>query len=329
MNWKGKKVLVTGAGGFIGSHLVENLVELGAGVRAFLRYTSDNDIGNLNELSSRVRESIEIYYGEIRDFDSVKGAMDDIDIVFNLAALIGIPYSYQHPIEVFETNTFGILNILSASRDMQLERIIHTSTSEVYGSALYVPIDEKHPLQPQSPYSASKIAADAMAMSFYYSFGTPLSIIRPFNTYGPRQSVRAVIPTIILQLINKSKISLGSLKPKRDFTFVKDTVNGFIKMAASPKSIGETINIGSSIEISIEDLAKKIAALIGKEIRIRTDNIRLRPEKSEVNRLFASHEKAKKLIDWQPAYSLEQGLKETIEFYKKNSKKYYIDQYGV
>jgi len=329
INLKNKKILVTGAGGFIGSHLVEALLKRGAKVRAFLRYTSDSDIGHLSELEPAVRDAIEMYRGEIRDFDSVKGAMKDIDIVFNLAALVGIPYSYQHPIEVFETNTFGIMNILSAGREIQLERIVHTSTSEVYGSALYIPIDEKHPLQPQSPYSASKIAADSLALSFYYSFGTPVSIIRPFNTYGPRQNIRAVIPTIILQLINKDEISLGNLEPTRDFTFVKDTVEGFIKIAESSKSIGEVINIGSSFEISMGDLAKRIAAFLGKELRIKSDRIRFRPKQSEVNRLFASNKKAKELIDWQPVYTLEQGLKETIEFYKTNLEKYYTDQYGV
>jgi len=328
-NLKNKKILVTGAGGFIGSHLVEALVKLDAKVRAFLRYTSDSGIGHLSELEPAVREDIEMYRGEIRDFDSVKKAMKDIDIVFNLAALTGIPYSYQHPVEVFETNTLGILNILSASRDMQLKRIVHTSSSEVYGSAQYVPIDEKHPLQPQSPYSASKIAADSLALSFYYSFGTPVSIIRPFNAYGPRQSIRAVIPTIILQLLKRNKISLGNLQTKRDFTFVKDTVQGFIKIAESPESIGEIINVGSSSEISIEDLAKKISAITGRQLHIDTDKVRLRPEKSEVKRLFASNKKAKELTDWQPNYSLDKGLGETVEFYRRNLKDYYTEEYGV
>lgn len=329
MNWKGKRVLVTGAGGFIGSHLIEYLVTQGAKVRAFLRYTSSNSYGQLDDLSETVKENLEIYKGEVREFDSVKGAMKNMDIVFNLAALVGIPYSYQHPFEVFETNTLGILNILSIARDMKLERIVHTSTSEVYGSALYVPIDEKHPLQPQSPYSASKIAADAIAMSFYYSFGMPVSVIRPFNTYGPRQSARAIIPTIILQLIKENEISLGSLEPKRDFTFVKDTVYGFIKIAESPNSIGEVINIGSSSEISVRDLAEKIAHILGKELRVNIDKTRIRPQQSEVKRLLASNKKAEELVGWKPGYTLDEGLKETVEFYKLNWKKYYKEQYGV
>lgn len=329
MNWKGKRVLVTGAGGFIGSHLTEYLINHGAAVRAFLRYTSGGSYGQLDELSEDIKDKLEIYKGEVREFDSVKGAMKNIDVVFNLAALIGIPYSYQHPFEVFETNTLGILNILSIARDMKIERIVHASTSEVYGSAQYVPIDEKHPLQPQSPYSASKIAADAIAMSFYYSFGTPVSIIRPFNTYGPRQSVRAIIPTIILQLIKKDEISLGSIETKRDFTFVKDTVSGFIKIAESQNSIGEAINIGTSSEISVGDLAKKIAHILGKELKVSVEKERIRPKQSEVSRLLASNQKAKELVGWKPEYSLDAGLKETVEFYKLNWKKYYKEEYGV
>lgn len=329
MNWKGKRVLVTGAGGFIGSHLIESLTKSGAAVRAFLRYTSGGSDGQINELDDFIKRDVEIYKGEIREFDSVKGAMKDIDIVFNLAALVGIPYSYQHPFEVFETNTLGILNILSIARDMKLEKIIHTSTSEVYGSALYVPIDEKHPLQPQSPYSASKISADAIAMSFYYSFDMPVSIIRPFNTYGPRQSARAIVPTIILQLINKDEISLGNLEAKRDFTFVKDTVSGFIKISESPDSIGEVINIGSSTEISVRGLAEKIAHLLGKKLKVHVDKARIRPQQSEVKRLLASNQKAKKLLGWKPKYTLDAGLRETVEFYKLNWKKYYKKEYGV
>ena len=329
MSWKGKRVLVTGAGGFIGSHLIECLLNHGAMVRAFLRYTSVGSYGQLDELSESTKKGLEIYYGEIREFDSVKGAMKDIEVVFNLAALVGIPYSYQHPFEVFETNTLGILNILSIARDTKLEKIVHTSTSEVYGSAQYVPIDEKHPLQPQSPYSASKIAADAIVMSFYYSFGTPVSIVRPFNTYGPRQSIRAIIPTIILQLINKDEISLGSLETKRDFTFVKDTVSGFIKIAESRNSIGEAINIGTSSEISVGQLAEKIAHILGKELKVNVDKERIRPQQSEVNRLLASNQKAKELVGWKPDYSLDTGLKETVEFYKLHWKKYYKEKYGV
>ena len=321
--------MVTGAGGFIGSHLIEYLVSHGAKVRAFLRYTSTGSCGQLDELSESIKKSLEIYRGEIRELDSLKGAMKNVEVVFNLAALIGIPYSYQHPFEVFKTNTLGISNILSIARDMKIERIVHASTSEVYGSAQYVPIDERHPLRPQSPYSASKIAADAIAMSYYYTFGSPVSIARPFNTYGPRQSIRAIIPTIILQLIKKDKIVLGSIETKRDFTFVKDTVSGFIKIAESRNSIGEVINIGTSSEIKIIDLTKKIAHILGKELKLSAAKERFRPKQSEVDRLLASNKKAAKIIGWKPGYSLEAGLKETVEFYKLNWKKYYKDEYGV
>jgi dTDP-glucose 4,6-dehydratase len=329
MIWNGKNVLVTGAGGFIGSHLTEMLVKKGANVRAFLRYNSKNKAGFLDYLPDTVKENIEFFFGEIRELEAVQRALKNIDVVFNLAALIGIPYSYLHPQEVFNTNTKGILNILSAARNKSIDKIVHTSTSEVYGSALYIPIDEKHPLQPQSPYSASKIAADAVAMSFYYSFHTPVAIIRPFNTYGPRQSERAVIPTIITQAITKKSVKLGNTNTIRDFTFVEDTAEGFIKIAESDKSVGEIINIGSGSEISISDLCKKIAGLAGKDIVIETDEIRVRPKDSEVSRLLADNTRAKELADWKPKIGLEEGIKKTIEYIRENIHLYNPDKYIV
>lgn len=329
MNWQNKKVLVTGAGGFIGSHLVETLVELGAKVRAFVRYNSRNDLGLLEVLPKNKKENIEIIMGDIRDSEAVRKAVKGMDIVFHLAALISIPYSYLHPREVVETNVIGTLNILNTARDFGLRKIIHTSTSEVYGTALYVPIDEKHPLQGQSPYSASKIGADKLAESFYRSYELPIAIIRPFNTYGPRQSARAVIPTIITQAVTKNEVFLGSIHPKRDLTYVSDTVNGFINVAESDKSIGEVINIGSGFEISIGDLANKVFSLLGVEAKLISDIRRTRPEKSEVERLCADNSKAKKLIGWQPRISLNEGLSQTIEWVKNNLKQYKTDFYNI
>lgn len=329
MNWKGKKVLVTGAGGFIGSHLTERLVRLGANVKAFLRYNSRSDEGNIKLLSRDVRGKVRISYGEIRELETVREAMKGIDTVFNLAALIGIPYSYEHPQEVVETNVIGTLNVLIAARDEKVRRLIQTSTSEVYGSSLYIPINEKHPLQPQSPYSASKISSDAISLSFYYSFGLPVSIIRPFNTYGPRQSARAVIPTIIMQILTKNKVALGSIKPKRDLTYVSDTVEGFIKVAESPRAIGEVINIGSGYEITISELANKIIKIIGKDVQIKVDKKRIRPSKSEVKRLCADNSKAAKVLGWKPKISLDEGLRMTIDYIENHLNYYKPDEYIV
>jgi len=274
MNWNKKSVLVTGAGGFIGSHLTEYLVELGANVKAFVRYNSRNDWGMLELLPEEKLSQIEVITGDLKDADAVRHAAKDVDIIFHLGSLIAIPYSYIHPRETIETNILGALNVLMAAKENNVEKVIHTSTSEVYGTARYVPIDENHPLQGQSPYSASKIGADKIAESFYRSFNLPVAIIRPFNTYGPRQSARAVIPTIITQALTKEKIFLGSLHPTRDYTYVKDVVEGFIKVAESSKSVGEVINIGSNFEISIGDLANKIISLIGKNAEIVTDPVR-------------------------------------------------------
>jgi len=324
-----KRVLVTGAGGFIGSHLTERLVDLGAQVTAFLRYNSRADEAMIGLLPPEKKKKIRIIYGELRQSETVKRAMKNIDIVFNLAALISIPYSYLHPQEVIETNTLGTLNVLTAAREEEAEKVVQTSTSEVYGTAQYVPIDEKHPKQPQSPYSASKIAADAIALSFYYSFNLPVAIIRPFNTYGPRQSDRAVIPAIISQALVKKKVLLGSTTPTRDFNFVSDTVEGFIKIAESENSIGEEINVGSGFEISIGDLAGKIASFVGKEVKLIKDEKRVRPEKSEVERLLADNSKARKLLGWSPRVSLDAGLKMTIEWVKDYRDFYRPDTYKV
>lgn len=318
MDWKGKRVLVTGAGGFIASHLLERLVSLKANVKAFVRYNSRNDFGLIERLPIEIKNKLCIISGDLRDYDAVYDAMQGTDIVFHLAALISIPYSYIHPREVVETNVMGTYNILSAARRTKAKKIIHTSTSEVYGTAVKIPIDEFHPLQGQSPYSASKIGADKIAESFYRSFGLPVATIRPFNTYGPRQSARAIIPTIITQALRSNKVCLGSLYPKRDFTYIKDMVEAFIKIAESQKSIGETINIGSGRDISIEELVNKITKLLGKKIDITSDKKRIRPNMSEVGRLIASNAKARKLLKWFPKTTLEDGLQETIIWFKDN-----------
>jgi len=326
--WDRKKVLVTGAGGFIGSHLTERLFELGAKISAFVRYTSRADEGFIKYFSDDLRKNMDILYGDIRELETVVKAMDGVDIIFNLAALVGIPYSYIHPQEVIETNTIGTLNVLMAARDVGIEKLVQTSTSEVYGTARYVPINEDHPKQPQSPYSASKIAADAIALSFYHSFDLPVAVIRPFNTYGPRQSDRAVIPSIISQALTKDRLTLGNTTPTRDFTFVTDTVEGFIKVAES-ESVGMEINIGSRQEISIEDLTRKIISLVGRDIVVEHDKERVRPAHSEVERLCADNTRARNVLGWLPKVSLTRGLEETISFIKSNPGFYDPDKYRV
>ncbi len=326
--WDRKKVLVTGAGGFIGSHLTERLFELGAKVRAFVRYTSRADEGFIKYFSDDLRKHMDIVYGDIRELETVVKAMDGVDIIFNLAALVGIPYSYIHPQEVIETNTIGTLNILMAARDICVEKLVQTSTSEVYVTAIYVPINEDHPKQPQSPYSASKIAADAIALSFYHSFDLPVAVIRPFNTYGPRQSDRAVIPSIISQALTKDRLTLGNTTPTRDFTFVTDTAEGFIEVAES-ESVGMEINIGSGQEISIEDLIRKIISLVGRDIVVEHDKERVRPAHSEVERLCADNTWARNVLGWSPKVSLTHGLEETISFIKSNPGFYDPDKYRV
>jgi NAD dependent epimerase/dehydratase len=319
-HWSGKKVLVTGAGGFIGSHLIERLIDLGADVKGFARYNSRNDWGLLEIIPPQKLDSLQIVSGDLQDFDAVFSAVRDVDVIFHLGSLISIPYSYIRPRDTIENNILSTLNILTAARDLGVEKVVHTSSSEVYGTALYVPIDEKHPLQGQSPYSASKIGADKIAESFYCSFDLPVATIRPFNTYGPRQSARAIIPTIITQAIEQEKIKLGSLFPTRDYTFVKDTVNGFISTAESKSSIGEVINIGSNFEISMGDLAQRISSLLNKDIEIVQDSSRVRPLKSEVKRLWCDNAKAKRLLGWEPQVSLDEGLKETIDWISENKK---------
>ena len=323
-----KKVLVTGAGGFIGSHLCERLVEKGYKVRAYIRYNSRNFWGWLD--SSPYKDKIEIISGDIRNYDSVAYAMKGVDEVFHLAALIGIPYSYYSPDAYLDTNINGTLNILQSARDLKIRKLIHTSTSEVYGTAESVSNREVDPMNPQSPYAATKAGADFLVLSFYRSFDLPVVIVRPFNTYGPRQSARAIIPTVITQILSsKRKIKLGSLFPKRDLTYVKDTVEGFIKAAESPKAIGEVINIGSNFEISIGDLVKVIAKMISPDIEVEFDKERQRPDRSEVERLLADIKKAKELLGWAPEYSLEQGLKETIDWFRHNKDIYKSDIYNV
>ncbi len=320
MDLSGKRILVTGAGGFIGSHLVEELLRRGNSVRAMVHYNSRNHWGWLESLEPSLKSRLDVFAGEICDPFGVKEAMKDCQVVFHLAALIAIPYSYHSPAAYVDTNIKGTLNILQAGRELGVKKIVQTSTSEVYGTARYVPIDEEHPLQGQSPYSASKIGADQIALSFYRSFGTPVAVIRPFNTYGPRQSARAVIPTIITQIASgKQEICLGATHPTRDFNYVSDTVDGFIKMAETDASTGQVINIGSNYEISILETAHLVAQLMGHEIRIQQEEIRLRPENSEVERLWASNEKAIKVLGWSPQFAgmdgLRKGLERTIEWF--------------
>jgi NAD dependent epimerase/dehydratase len=328
MNWNKKPVLVTGAGGFIGSHLTEHLMELSANVKAFVRYNSRNDWGMLELLPREKLDKIEVIMGDLKDADAVRHAVEEVEIIFHLGSLIAIPYSYIHPRETIETNILGALNVLTAAKENTIEKLVHTSTSEVYGTARYVPIDENHPLQGQSPYSASKIGADKIAESFFRSFELPVAIIRPFNTFGPRQSARAVIPTIITQALTGEKIVLGSLHPTRDYTYVKDVVEGFIKIAESPKSVGEVVNIGSNFEISIGDLANKIISLIGKNAEIIPDPVRIRPQDSEVERLWCDNTKAKRLLGWEPTTSLEEGLKKTIDWISDNMHLYKPEHYN-
>lgn len=323
-----KKLLVTGAAGFIGSHLVETCVKEGFEVRAFVRYNSKNSWGWLDQ--SPVKDKIEVRSGDVRDFDSVYGAMKGCDGVLHLAALIGIPYSYESPLAYIRTNVEGTYNVLQAARELSLKQVIVTSTSETYGSAQRVPIDESHPLVGQSPYSASKISADQLAISYYRSFDLPVKIVRPFNTFGPRQSARAIIPTVITQILaGKKEIKLGNLSPTRDLTFVKDTAAAFLAVLKSKKLYGEVTNVGMGEEISVGDLAEKIAGLIGKKVKISEEKARVRPGKSEVERLLACSEKLRAATGWKPAYDLDRGLKETIAFLKEHQHLYKADIYNV
>lgn len=325
-----KKVLITGSDGFIGSHLTEELVMHGYQVKAFVFYNSFNHWGWLEALPKEICKEIEIFSGDVRDPNGVRKAMAGMDMVFHLAALIAIPFSYHSPDSYIDTNIKGTLNILQAARDCNMQRVLITSTSEVYGTAQYVPIDESHPFQGQSPYSATKIGADRLAESFYRSFSLPVTIVRPFNTYGPRQSARAVIPTIISQLLEgKTEIKLGALTPTRDFNYVKDTVCGFRKIAESNQTIGEEINIATQTEISIGKLAEELIHQINPNATIACDNERIRPEKSEVNRLIGSNNKIQKLTTWKPKYTLKKGLSETIEFMMQHKNVYKANFYNI
>ena len=328
ISWRGTRVVVTGAAGFIGSHLVERLLSLGASVTAFARYNSRGSAGGLKFLQEASHPR-RIVFGEIREAATVRALLANVDVVFHLAALVGIPYSYVHPDEVVEVNTIGTLNVLSAAREHRVGRVVVTSTSEVYGTARYVPMDEGHPKQPQSPYAASKIAADALALSYYHAFDLPVTVVRPFNTYGPRQSDRAVIPTIIGQAITAGEVRLGNITPTRDFSFVTDTVEGIVRVAEADRAVGCEINLGSGREISINDLAKKIAALMGGDIKIKQAEGRSRPTKSEVDRLLADNSLARELVGWTPRVALEDGLRTTIEWVREHLAMYNPTEYRI
>jgi NAD dependent epimerase/dehydratase len=336
MNLQGKRILVTGADGFIGSHLTEHLVRCGHRVRAFVLYDSFNSWGWLDETAKDVRESLDVFAGDIRDPHGVRAAMQDCDVVLHLAALIAIPYSYHSPDTYIDTNIKGTLNVVQAARQLGVQRVVHTSTSEVYGTARFVPITEHHPLQGQSPYSASKIGADQIATSFHFSFGTPVSVIRPFNTYGPRQSARAVIPTVITQIAAGARqIRLGATHPTLDFNYVQDTVRGFVAVAESDAAIGQVVNVGSNYEVSIGDTARLIARLMGREVEFITDEQRLRPTGSEVERLWADNTRARELTGWEPQYAgldgLERGLHQTVAWFGEanNLRRYKAGRYNI
>ncbi len=325
-----KRILVTGADGFIGSHLTEELVKSGADVRAFSYYNSFNTWGWLDTLPENIKNELDVFCGDIRDPNGVRTAMDGCDVVYHLAALIAIPFSYHSPDSYVDTNIKGTLNVLQAARDLGVSRLLVTSTSEVYGTAQYVPIDEKHPYQGQSPYSATKIGADRLAESFYRAFGTPVTIVRPFNTYGPRQSARAVIPTIITQLLGGAQsIKLGSLTPTRDFNYVKDTAAGFMALASCKQAVGQEVNIATGVEISIGELANELIAQLNPQATIVCDEQRLRPEKSEVNRLLGDNTKIKALTGWAPKYDLKSGIAETIEWFRGNLSGYKSGIYNI
>ncbi len=327
--WQNKKILITGAGGFIGSHLVEALVLRQAKVRAMVHYNSRGDIGLLRFVPTDILSQVEIIGADLRDADAVRSAVSECQVVFHLGALISIPYSYVHPGEVVETNVLGTMNVLLACRDLGIERLIHTSTSEVYGTACYVPIDEKHPLQAQSPYSGSKIAADKLVESFYRTFSNNVVTVRPFNTYGPRQSARAVIPTIITQALARKTIMLGNLETTRDFTFIEDTVNGFLLAAETEKAVGKTLNLGTGTEIKIGAIAQKIIQLTDSKARVEIDQTRLRPKDSEVLRLISNHNAMTECTGWKPNISLDEGLSRTIEWISRHLANYRIGEYAI
>lgn len=330
MRFEGKTVVVTGAGGFIGSHLVEHLVREGAHVRAMLRYTSRGQRGCLDLVPAGVLDTVEVTMGDVRDLDAVRETMRGADAVFHLAALIGIPYSYAHPQEVIDTNILGTSNVLLAAKELgTLERVVVTSTSEVYGSALRVPMDEEHPLQAQSPYSATKIAGDALALSFHRSFGLPVVVVRPFNAYGPRQSARAVIPTVISQALAGGPLKLGTLDTSRDFTFVEDTAAAFATIGASDAAVGEVLNAGSGVEVTVREVVRRVGEIVGRELAVEGDDRRMRPEKSEVSRLLSDSTKAAKLAGWRPRVSLDEGLRRTVDWIRAHMDLYRPQEYAV
>ena len=329
MNIKNKKVLVTGAGGFVGSHLVEALVKSGTKVKAFVHYNSRNDWGMLEDVDKKILREVEVTASDLRDVDAVREAVKAQEVVFHLGALIGIPYSYVNPRDVVDTNVGGTLNVLTAARDFKVEKVIHTSTSEVYGTAQYVPMDEDHPPNPQSPYAASKLSADLLALSFHRSYNLPVGVIRPFNIYGPRQSARAVIPSIIIQALLKRRVNLGSVSPTRDLTFVTDSASGFVAFAECEKTVGEVVNLGSNREASISELIKIVSNCLNKKIKVIKEKKRIRPEKSEVERLFSDSSKAKALFGWSPKIDIEEGVRKTISWMEKNIDKYKQESYNI
>lgn len=328
-SWKGRKVLVTGAAGFIGSHLVERLLELGADVAAFIHYNASGGIGLLRHLPIPEQERLRVVAGDLRHMDSLEEAMDGCDVVYHLAAIIAIPFSYLRPELVVENNITSTLNVLQAARRSGVPRVVHTSSSEVYGTAQQVPITENHPLQAQSPYAASKIAADQLAQSFHLSFGVPVVTLRPFNTYGPRQSARAIIPTIITQALTQKKVYLGSMHPTRDFLYVKDTVDAFVRIGSAPNVEGKTFHVGSGREISIGELADRILKITGGEVPVIFDATRIRPNTSEVNRLICDPRRAQEELEWQPGTSLDEGLAETVDWIGRNLGDYRPQVYNV
>ena len=330
MRFAGKTIVVTGAGGFIGSHVVERLVADGARVRAMLRYTSRAQRGYIDHMPPRVLECVDVTLGDVRDFDAVREVCRGADAIFHLAALIGIPYSYAHPQEVIDTNIIGTSNVLLAAKELaSLERVVLTSTSEVYGSALRVPMDEEHPLQAQSPYSATKIAGDALGVSFQRSFGLPVTIVRPFNAYGPRQSARAVIPTIISQAVAGGSLQLGSLDTTRDFTFVEDTARGFVAVGGADAAIGEVVNVGSGGEVSIREIVENVGGIVGRKLEVEGDEQRMRPSASEVSRLHSDSSKAQRLAGWRPEVNLDEGLRRTTDWIREHIDEYRPQEYAV
>jgi dTDP-glucose 4,6-dehydratase len=324
----GRTALVTGAGGFIGSHLTERLVRDGDEVRALVRYNGRDDLGHLDRLPAEIRHAVEVHRGDLKDPEAVRRAVEGRALVFHLGALIAIPYSYQNPLDVVQTNVVGTAHVLDACRASRaLERVVLTSTSEVYGTAQYVPIDEKHPLRGQSPYAATKIGSDALGESYHRAFGLPVTILRPFNTFGPRQSARAIIPTIISQALTRPVVRLGSLEPRRDLTYVKDTVSGFVAIAGCDAAVGKAVNIGRGEDVSVGELVERIGARLGRPIRVETDRQRVRPVASEVGRLVAGTSLAQELWGWKPRYSLDQGLDETIGWIRENLGLFRVENY--